>query len=277
VPDIAVYHPQIVHFVVALLFVGVPLRVIGLLGKPKWVNPAATFLIVLGALASIGAVESGADAHGPVERIPGARPAVVEHEEWGERARNIFLLVAGIELLSLAFTRKPKIARLVRAGSAVAGIAGLAILFEAAEHGGHLVYEYAGGVGTRSGDPDDVTKLLIAGLYNQANLDRRAGRNADAARLTQEMLRARPDDPQLRFAWAQSLMSDLHDPTAALEQLRTISVGPDDRNMDLRKGLLAADAWVALGMPDSARAVLEPLAQRYPNVGRLQSRLDSLR
>lgn len=276
-PDIAVYHPQIVHFVVALLFVGVPLRVIGLLGKPKWVNPAATFLIVLGALASIGAVESGADAHGPVERIPGARPAVVEHEEWGERARNIFLLVAGIELLSLAFTRKPKIARLVRAGSAVAGIAGLAILFEAAEHGGHLVYEYAGGVGTRSGDPDDVTKLLIAGLYNQANLDRRAGRNADAARLTQEMLRARPDDPQLRFAWAQSLMSDLHDPTAALEQLRTISVGPDDRNMDLRKGLLAADAWVALGMPDSARAVLEPLAQRYPNVGRLQSRLDSLR
>jgi len=277
VPDIAVFHPQIVHFVVALLFVGVGFRVIGLIGKPAWINPAATALIVLGTIASIAAVQSGTDAHGPVERIPGARPAVVEHEEWGERARNIFIAVAAIELLALAFRKKQKAERLVRVGSAVVGRVGLFVLYEAAEHGGHLVYQYAGGVGTRSGDPEDVTRLLIAGLYNQATRERAAGRSENAGRLTAEMLRARPDDPELRMAYAQSLLSDMHDPQATLEQLSRISVLPDDRNTDIRKNLLAAEAWVAIGMPDSARAVLEPLLERYPTVTRIKARLDSIR
>lgn len=46
-------------------------------------------------------MQSGDDAHGPVERIPKARPVVVEHEELAERARNIFLGVVAIELLAL--------------------------------------------------------------------------------------------------------------------------------------------------------------------------------
>lgn len=275
-PDIAVFHPQVVHFAVALLFVGVPLRLVGLIGKPKWVNPAATTLIILGTIASVVAVRSGTDAHGPVERIPGARPAVVEHEEWGERARNIFIAVAAIELLALAFRKKEKAERLVRAGSAVVGLVGLFVLFEAAEHGGHLVYQYAGGVGTRSGNPEDVTRLLIAGLYNQATLERAAGRSENAGRLTAEMLRARPDDPELRMAYAQSLMSDMHDPQATLQELGRISVRPDDRNTDIRKNMLAAQAWMAVGMPDSARAVLGPLLERYPTVTRIKTMLDSI-
>lgn len=276
-PDIAVYHPQIVHFVVALLIVGVAFRVVSLLGKPKWLSPAATALILLGTAASVAAVKSGTDAHGPVERIPGARSAVTEHEEWGERTRDIFLAVAAIELLALALMKKEKAARYMRMGSALVGLAGCAVLYEAAEHGGHLVYQYAGGVGTRSGDPADVTRLLIAGLYNEAQLQRRAGNAENAARLTQEMLRARPDDPELRMAYAQSLMSDLHDPQATLDQLSRISVAPDDRSTDVRKGMLAADAWEALGMPDSARAVLTSLLARYPTMTRLQTRLDSIR
>lgn len=276
-PDIAVFHPQIVHFVVALLFVGVAFRVFSLPGKPKWLSPAATVLILLGTAASVAAVKSGTDAHGPVERIPGARPAVVEHEEWGERTRNLFLAVAAIELIGLAFLKKDKATRYIRMGSALVGIAGCAVLYEAAEHGGHLVYQYAGGVGTRSGDRADVTRLLIAGLYNEAQLQRSAGHAADAARLTEEMWRARPDDPELRMAYAQSLMSDLHNPQATLEQLSRISVAADDRSTDIRKGMLAADAWEALGMPDSARAILAPLVDRYPTTTRLRARLDSIR
>ena len=276
-PDIAVYHPQIVHFVIALLYIGVALRVISLLRRPKWVSPAATTLILLGTLASIAAVRSGTDAHGPVERIPGAREAVTEHEEWGERARNVFIGVAVIELLALALMKKERFQRMALMGSAAVGIAGLVVLFETGEHGGDLVYQYAGGVGTRSGDPEDVTRLLIAGLYNQAAQQRKEGNGQEAARLAEDLLRVRPDDPEFRFAFAQSRMTDLHDPAAALDALSRISIGTDQRSLDIRKNMLAADAYQALGFPDSARAVLQPLAARYPDVPLIKARIDSIR
>ncbi len=91
-PDIGTFHPIIVHFVVALLFVGVAMRVVSLTGKLSFTKSAATVLILLGTVATILAARSGDDAHGPAERIPGARDAVHEHEEAGrheEAARLI--------------------------------------------------------------------------------------------------------------------------------------------------------------------------------------------
>ncbi|MBL8962314.1 MAG: hypothetical protein JNJ98_20805, partial [Gemmatimonadetes bacterium] len=161
-PNVGVFHPQVVHFVIALCLVGVGLRVVSLLRKWPWMNPAATTLILLGTIASVVAVKSGDDAHGPAERVPGARNAVVEHEEWGERARNIFLLIAAVELVGLAIAEKNR--RLVHAASAVIGLGGVFAMYETGEHGGELVYSYAGGVGVRSGEPEDVERLLMAGL-----------------------------------------------------------------------------------------------------------------
>ena len=98
-PDIGVFHPQIVHFVIALLMVGVVFRLISLTGKAQFTGAAALTLILIGTGAAVLAVKSGEDAHGPAERVPGARDAVGEHEEWGERTRNLFLVVAALELL----------------------------------------------------------------------------------------------------------------------------------------------------------------------------------
>src|SRR6266496_2878204 len=106
-PNLAFYHPQIVHFVLALLGAGVLLRWIALTGKWPWTSPAAAALLLAGTLAAVAAVQSGTDAHGPVERIPGVRGAVVEHEEWGERTRNVFLVVGALEILALAFATRP--------------------------------------------------------------------------------------------------------------------------------------------------------------------------
>ena len=73
----AYYHPQFVHFTIALLVVGVVFRIISLIGRPAFVSPAAVSLLLAGTLAAALAVQSGVAAHGPVERIPGARQAVV--------------------------------------------------------------------------------------------------------------------------------------------------------------------------------------------------------
>src|SRR5690606_2299150 len=69
-PDIGVFHPQIVHFVVALGIVGVVLRLVSLTGKLPWTRQAATVLLLVAAVSAVAAAKSGDQAHGMVERIP---------------------------------------------------------------------------------------------------------------------------------------------------------------------------------------------------------------
>ncbi len=90
-PNIGAYHPIIVHFAIALLLLGVIFRWVSLTGRAPFSGPAAATLLILGAVAALLAVHSGLDAHGPVERIPGARQAVGDHEDAGVWARNVFL------------------------------------------------------------------------------------------------------------------------------------------------------------------------------------------
>ena len=97
----------------------------------------------------------------------------MEHEEWGERTRNLLVIVSLFELgaLLLGSQQHPR-ARLAAVAAAVAGLGGAAAMYETAEHGGELVYSYAGGPGIRTGASDDVNRLFIAGAYQQALLDR---------------------------------------------------------------------------------------------------------
>src|SRR5438876_425777 len=80
---------------------GVLLRGVSLTGKVAFTGPAALVLLLVGTVGAVLAVQSGTAAHGPVERVPGARAAVMEHEEWGQRTRNIFLVVAALEIAAL--------------------------------------------------------------------------------------------------------------------------------------------------------------------------------
>ena len=273
-PDIGVFHPQVVHFAVALLFAGVVARWVSLTGKLPWIGPGATALLLAGTLAAVAAVKSGDDAHGPVERVPGARAAVTAHEDWGKRARNLFLAVVGLEIVALALGARPGVRRGLLVASGVVGLAGSVALFEAAEHGGEVVYAYAGGVGIRSGDPEDVSRLLVAGLYHQARLDRAAGRFAEAARLTDELARRRPDDQDVRLLVVQSLIEDRKDGRAALAALDAMSVPDTLTRLVVRVGLLRADAYAALGLSDSARLTLQALAERFPESPAVRARLE---
>ena len=273
-PDIGYFHPQIVHFAVALLFAGVFARLVSLTGKLPWIGPGATALLLAGTIAAVVAVKSGTDAHGPPERVPGARPAVVAHEEWGERTRNIFLAVVALEIVALALSKRPGVRRGLLAASAVVGLAGCFALFEAAEHGGDLVYSYAGGVGIRSGDSTDVDRLYIAALYHKARQERAAGRAIEAAQLTDELARRRPGDPDAQLLRVASLIEDLKDGRAALAALDAATVPDTIPRYAVRAGMLRADAYAALGLADSARLTIEALAARFPDNPAVRQRLE---
>lgn len=273
--SLAALHPQIVHFVIALLFAGVLFRWVSLTNRAAFTGPAAAVLLLAGTVGAVLAVKSGTDAHGPVERVPGARAAVVEHEDWGHRTRNIFFVVAALEIAPLipAARRWRKGAYI---GSALVGLAGGFALYEAGAHGGELVYSYAGGVGIRSGDTADVRRLLVAGLYQQAMLDRRAGRPADAARLIDQLAERFPDDTSARLLAIESLIVDKKDGKAALAALARFPVTSESRFLRLRVGILRADAFAIVGMPDSARAVLQVMSAEFANNRAIAERLAKL-
>jgi uncharacterized membrane protein len=271
-PNLGFWHPQVVHFVIALLFVGVIARLVSLLPLPKalsFAGPMAALLILLGTGASVVAVQSGSDAHGPVERVPGARTAVQDHEEWGERTRNIFLVIAGIELLALAFRARPA-AKVLRAGSALVGLAGLFAVYKTGDLGGDIVYEYAGGVGIRSGDTTDVRHLMVAALYENALLERNAGRGDTAYALFEQLVRRHPESAT-HLLRIESLIKDKKDPRAALAALNDWIPPAGDERLTVSHDLLVVEAYRAAGQPDSARARLESLRARFPQNRRLQA------
>lgn len=305
-PQIGVLHPQVVHFVIASLFIGLPIYWLSFVPRLKPLRIMAMVLLVIGVGAAWVAVESGDQAHGPVEAIPGARPAVEEHEQLGERTAIVFSVLIALQALALLAERTsagqvrraaeapepteaapydpdalaPGTAMRTAATSLTLLVAfgwagGLGILYEAAEHGGEIVYAHAGGVGTRSGDPEDVQRLLIAGLYQESILDREAGQYEDAARLVDEMVRRYPEDAEIRMLLAESMIEDRQDPRGALRALASLQTQGGGRTA-LRQALLRSDAYKALQLPDSARLVLEALPEAQRRNRGVVQRLDAL-
>jgi len=270
-------HPQVVHFAIALLFVGVAFRALSLVTKDRFpfVGPMAMTLLTLGTLAAIVAAYTGDAAHAPVEAMPGLRPAVTAHEEWGERARNIFIVVFLIELISLVL-RQPARVRYALIASTIVGVIGLGALFEAGEHGGEIVYAYAGGVGTRSGDPADVGHLLRAGLYQQALVERKAGRPLAANALLEEAVQRFPTDVEVALARAESVIVDRKDPMTAIGLLQAVKPPADNRFIRIRHAMLTADALAGTGQRDGAIAVLQQVQTDAPNP-RVQQKIDEIK
>lgn len=273
-PNIGSMHPYVVHIVIGFVIAGCVLRILSVTGKWSWMNQAAATALILGGIASAVAWRSGVDAHGPAERVPGARNAVIEHEEWGERSRNLFLLIAGVEVLGLALASRR---RVIHLASAALGVAGLFVIFETAEHGGELTYSYAGGVGLRTGEPEDVGRLLRAGLYHQAMLDRREHRGADAARLFDEMRSRWPQDAEVQVLAADSRLRDGADAAGALTAIDAVLPSLEDPRLKRNGAVVRVYALLALGQIDSAKSLAERLATENPTVPRYRTLADSIR
>ncbi len=270
-------HPQVVHFTIVLALIGVAFRLVSLLGRPAlaFASPAAATLLILAGGSGYFAARSGIAAHGPVERVPGSRGAVMEHEEWGTQAHFILAGLGLIELAGLALRRSPKV-KLIHGLAAVVGLAAVAYVYEAAEHGGELVYNYAGGIGIRSGDPKDVERLLLAGLYHQAMADRKAGQGERAAELIATAVKRFPTDVEVNLMAAESMLVDQKNPLGTLATLARVQVPPENRILSMRQATLQADAFEAAGEKDEAVSTLESVLKRFPNP-RLQQRLDALK
>ena len=186
--------------------------------------------------------------------------------------------MAVLEIAALVVARRSaRVTKGLTVASALVGLCGGVAIYEAGEHGGELVYSYAGGVGIRSGDTTDVSRLLLAGLYHSAQAARTRHDSAAAADLFAEIGRRFPNDTTVWFLAAESLVRDRNDGKGALAALARFSVPADNPRLKTRYEFLRADAFIAAGRADSARATLERLAAQFPENQRIKDRLAQMK
>ena len=75
----------------------------------------------------------------------------------------------------------------------------------------------------------------------------------------------------------ESSLRDRNDAAAALAALDAFRVPADNRRLVMSTGMLRADALVAMGQKDSARATIQALLKAVPDNPRLMAKLDSLK
>lgn len=140
-------HPNFVHFPIAFLVIAIILEVILLFWRRPEMDLTARTLLFLGALGAVLATVSGWYGEQTLAPVAAAHDSIEFHKRLG------FLTLGTVAILS--FWR----AGTVRRGGPrprwlfVAGMLGLAaLLWNTAEEGGELVYEY--GVGTELTAPE---------------------------------------------------------------------------------------------------------------------------
>src|SRR5256885_16584780 len=89
-PALAPLHPEIVHFVIALLFCGVVFRWLSFVGSGRlgFMGPAAAVLLLIGTAAAGLAGQTGPPAPGPGRRGPRAPAPGPDHQEGGTGDRE---------------------------------------------------------------------------------------------------------------------------------------------------------------------------------------------
>jgi uncharacterized membrane protein len=140
-------HPAIVHFPIALIFLGALLSTLTIFTRrgalPQF---AAVTLILAAALAQLAISTGGDQAEAVLKRMPEAKPLILVHAEWGEWVRNVALIAAISAVLALAFYRVANIRRVLAFITTLIAGAACYCVFEAAEHGAAMVYHHGVGV-----------------------------------------------------------------------------------------------------------------------------------
>ena len=140
-------HPMIVHFPIALLIIAVLVDLLSIMmKKQRWFRHAATLLYSVGAVSAIVTYLTGRNAADTVMLPAAASPVVNEHSDWAFRTVWFFGILASVRLSLSFIIEEQKYA--VTLPLFVAGLAGIFLLYETAEHGGQLVFQY--GVGVRA-------------------------------------------------------------------------------------------------------------------------------
>ena len=148
---LASYHPQLVHFPIALFIVYAFLETVGLLFKKEAFTKAAFIILILGVLGALAAVLTGNQAEEAWQYWNTvSKDLLEEHETYATITlwyfvgvlilRTLFVINVEIKNKFVAYAAKMKI------GFVLLAIAGCFFVYETGQHGGKMVYKHGVGV-----------------------------------------------------------------------------------------------------------------------------------
>jgi uncharacterized membrane protein len=141
--DLNHLHPMIVHFPIALLFIGFMADAIGIILKKEFFTKAGFYMLILGTLGVIAAYLSGNIAGEGVTEAGALKQALENHEN----AATISLwLMTGVAVVRIALVLFKKYAGIYKWVAFVLLLLGVASITRTGFYGGELVYKHAAGV-----------------------------------------------------------------------------------------------------------------------------------
>lgn len=140
-------HPAVVHFPIVLLLLGAVVAIAAVFVRKYGVPALAAGLLVLGAMGTWRAVESGESDGGLVENTaPQVNDLVNAHEIWAKRTMAISIFAAFTAGGSVLTARWLRTARALAVVAALVSVAAAYGVYETGHRGGALVYRHGAGV-----------------------------------------------------------------------------------------------------------------------------------
>ena len=140
-------HPAVVHFPIVLLLFGAVVAVVAVFWPKHGFPGLAAGLLVVGALVTWAAVQSGESDGGLIESTsPQVNSLFDAHETWAKRTLIISMAAALAAAGSVVAARWPRPARAVAIVAAIASVAAAYGVYETGHRGGALVYRHGAGV-----------------------------------------------------------------------------------------------------------------------------------
>ena len=136
-------HPMIVHFPIALLFVGFLFDAIGIFSKKEFFMRAGFYLLLLGAVGVVSAYLSGNYAGEGVSETGALKQALETHEDAATISLWLIVSAAVIRIVMVLLKKYTGIFKWVAFFIFFLGIISIA---RTGSYGGELVYKHAAGV-----------------------------------------------------------------------------------------------------------------------------------
>ncbi|HSP05741.1 MAG TPA: DUF2231 domain-containing protein [Acidobacteriota bacterium] len=141
--DVTHLHPMMVHFPIALLFVGFLAELAGLILKKEFFSRMGLVLLVLGTAGIAAAYLSG---HSAAEGLNEAGPLKMAIENHEDAALLTLWIMVMTQVARLALVFFKKYTGMVRWVPLVLFLVGVASLTRTGYYGGELVFKHAAGV-----------------------------------------------------------------------------------------------------------------------------------
>jgi len=141
--DLNHLHPMIVHFPIALLFIGFLADAAGIIFKKEFFTKAGFYLLILGTLGVVAAYLSGDLAGDGVTETGALGQALENHEHAAELS---LWLMTGVAVIRISLVLLKKYTGVYKWIAFVLLLAGVASITRTGYYGGELVYKHAAGV-----------------------------------------------------------------------------------------------------------------------------------